>query len=887
MDESHRGKTMRKQAVYMMIIVVTLSLFIYTTVHTVSSSTPSKLQIYVEPPQVLADNNAYEAIFVQLQDSNGLPARAQANIDILLSSSLTNVGSVDPKITITAGSTYAIATFHSTYTPGSTTITAAATGFTPEFASITTVGPIPSKLAIYSLPPTLPADGRAYKSVVVQLQDAGGLPAKAPIGNVNVMLTSSNLSVGNVDSSVLITAGDTYAVATFYTNGIGTGSAVITALSSGYVTGQTTVKTDSLAADATTLKVCVGPPTVPADGVAYDMIAVQLQDDSGKIANATSNITVFLSSSKLAVGTVNSSILIMANTTYSVAKFYSTYKSETTSITAAAADYVSSQESLTTVGPIPTKLAVYCAPPKLPADSRSYQAIVVQLQDSAGNPARDPNGNVTVELLSSMPRIGNVTSPLVILYGQTHSAANFTSTFDAGSAGITALTQDYSTAQSAMTTYVIDQYSLVVTVTADPISVNSSGQTTIRAYVAYGGIFPAPGATIQFESDEGGDFSLMTDEGNGNYTSIFTAPDVTTQTVCTISVNASKPGYVAGHGSVLVTVNPYTLAVSATALPNSVKSSGQATVKIYLVDDNLNPTSGATLQLASDNGGNFSAAIDEGNGNYTSVFTAPDVSVQTVCTISVNASKSGYVAGQGSAQVTVNPYGLSVSATVLPSSVNSGGQVTLTVYVADDSLSPTSGVTLQLVSDSGGNFSVVTDQGNGNYTSVFSAPNVTAQTVCTISVNASKLGYITGNGTAQVTVNSAVYLGGLKLYIKDAGGSPIEGATVTSTSQPSGISSLSAMTDSDGYVGFEGIPAGTYIFEIAKDGYEMTNETVQVVPAQAASYTVNLAGSASGLPLPILIIVIIAVTMATGLAATLILRRRRKPALEEEPAAEA
>jgi len=675
---------MRKQTVYVMILSMLLFTFIQSAVNVVSSSVPTKLQIYIGPPKVPADNKTYKAVYVQLQDASGLPARAQTNIDISLSSSPPHYGSVDPQITITSGDTYAVANFSSTFTPGTATITAAAFGFDTVQASITTVGPVPTKLAVYGFPPTLPADGGAYEAVIVQLQDAGGSPAKAPIGDVNVTLTSSDLTVGTVDPSVVISAGSTYATAMFYTNS--SGSAVVTAQASGYYPGFATIKTESVSANATKLKVLVGPPKVPADGVIYDMIAVQLQDNSGKIASTTSNITVFLSSSDMSVGDVDWPIMINESTTYSLARFHSTYRSGTTTITASAFDYTTSQEILTTVGPIPSKLAVYCVPPKLPADGRSYQAIAVQLQDSAGTPARDPTGDTTVELFSSEPNYGNVSSSVVILYGETYSVASFFSTYDAGSTGITALSLGgYTTGASTIATYVIDQYTLTVTVVADPASVKSGNQTNITVYVAYGGLIPA---------------------------------------------------------------------------------------------------SGATVTLASNRGGNFSA---------------------------------------------------------------------------------------------------VTYQGDGNYTSVFTAPNVTAQTVCTISVNASKLGYITGHGTVQLTVNATVTIGDLKLYIKDAGDSPIEGATVNSISQPSGISSLSATTDSDGEIVFEDIPAGTYIFEITKDGYVTTNQTVQVVPASVASYTINLASSGSGLPLPILIVVIIAVTVATGLAATLVLRRRRKPAPEQEP----
>ncbi|MCS7115789.1 MAG: hypothetical protein RMJ15_02075 [Nitrososphaerota archaeon] len=82
-----------------------------------AATEPSKLKIYVGPPNVPADNNVYEAIFVQLLDAKGVPARAKQDIKISLSSSNTYVGSVEPEITIRAGETYAVAKFESTFTP--------------------------------------------------------------------------------------------------------------------------------------------------------------------------------------------------------------------------------------------------------------------------------------------------------------------------------------------------------------------------------------------------------------------------------------------------------------------------------------------------------------------------------------------------------------------------------------------------------------------------------------------------------------------------------------------------------------------------------------------------------------------------------------------------
>jgi hypothetical protein len=653
-----REKTMSKKLFSGTMLI--LLIFIYSqaafnrNTFFVSASEPSNLKIYVGPPSVLADNNTYESIFIQLQDSTGAPARALENTTIRLSSSLTSIGSVNPEITIPAGSTYAVANFSSTYTPGTTTITAAAPDYLTVQASITTAGPVPSILAVYGFPPVLPANGGSYPAVVVQLQDYGGLPARAPIGDVNVRLFSSNITVGTVDPNVTIEEGSTYGVATFTTT-ITTGSAEITAIASGYSSGKATITTQTTGGQPITLKVHVGPPSVPADGAVYEQVAVQLQDSSGRIAQAPDNITVGLSSSDTAVGTVDPNTTIRVSETYALANFTSTYKSGTTTITAAATNCESGQESLTTVGPIPLKLAVYCVPPSLPADDQSYDAILVQLQDSAGNPARDPSGNITVYLFSSTLEAGNVSSTLIIPYGETHSTASFFSTYTANTTTITALTSDYETGQATVTTYLIDQYSLNISVTAQPTTVNSSDQAAIKVNVTYNGLIPAPSAAIQLTSDNGGNFSAVTDEGNGYYDSVFTAPAPTTQTVCTILAKASKQRYTSGEATAQVTVNPFIQNASVTAQPTTVKSDKQSTITVYVTHDGLIPAPNVTIGLTSDNGGNFSAVTDEGNGYYDSVFTAPAATTQTVCGITAFASKPGYTSAQASVQVTVNP----------------------------------------------------------------------------------------------------------------------------------------------------------------------------------------------------------------------------------------
>ncbi|MBS7621714.1 hypothetical protein KEJ32_06360, partial [Candidatus Bathyarchaeota archaeon] len=302
-------------------------------------------------------------------DSQNNPVKAVENVTAYLSSSNIYVGSVDPIVVIPKRSSYTIAKFYSTYTPGTTTITATAPGFATVQASVTTVGPIPSKLAVYCLPPVLPADGGTYEAIIVQLQDASGVPAKAPIGDVTVTLSSSNIKVGTVPANVTIKAGDTYSKVTFQTTNVA-GSTTITAMAPGYTMGQTAVKTELVGEAPARLKVYVGPPKVPAEGLAYDMIAVQLQDSKGKISRAVNDLEVDLSSSNLDTGNVDSKIVINKGETHCIAKFYSTYKSGSTEITAAATDYEIGKASVTTVGPVPSKLAVFCVPSALPADGQ-------------------------------------------------------------------------------------------------------------------------------------------------------------------------------------------------------------------------------------------------------------------------------------------------------------------------------------------------------------------------------------------------------------------------------------------------------------------------------------------------------------------------------------
>lgn len=536
------------------IIAITITLLILASafivfnqsISCVATSGPSKISIYTGPTSVLADNNTYSCIFVQLQDSGGQPSRALQDTMISLSSSLTNIGTVDSSITIPKGNTSALANFSTTFSPGTTSISASATGYLNVQAFMTTIGPIPSKIAVYGFPSTLPADGNKYNAIMVQLQDSNGSPARAPQGGVQVTLSCSDTSVGTIDPLVTILEGQTSATANFTTTTKANTeidpkpeSAIVTAVPQGYDSNSVTITTTPIASNANQLKIFVGPPQVLADQNSYRQIVVELQNASAYAALAQTDIEVTVATNDQTVGRIDPQITILQSQPYALATFNSTYKSGSTTLTAVATNLLSNQQTIATTGFTPSKLAVFCVPPGLPSDNGMYQTIQVQLQDSQGRPAKDPQIDVSVNLFASQPTVGVVSPTLTIPFGKTQATGSLTVTNAPGVNAITAQASGYTTGQAQIATYLIDYLPLEITVTANPNSVNNGYTTAITAYVTANGA-PVTGATVAFASNNGGTFGIPTEQGNGYYNTSFTAPSFAITTNCTVTASGVK-----------------------------------------------------------------------------------------------------------------------------------------------------------------------------------------------------------------------------------------------------------------------------------------------------------------------------------------------------------
>jgi hypothetical protein len=112
----------------------------------------------------------------------------------------------------------------------------------------------------------------------------------------------------------------------------------------------------------------------------------------------------------------------------------------------------------------------------------------------------------------------------------------------------------------------------------------------------------------------------------------------------------------------------------------------------------------------------------------------------------------------------------------------------------------------------------------------------------------SKSGYTPSSGFATglegnttevvVTLQVAPPNGKLTITVKDNGGAVISGATVSSTSQPSGQLTISGTTGEAGQVTFNGIQLGSYTIQATKSGYD--SNSVQCEVTQGGTSTLSM-----------------------------------------------
>jgi len=413
----------------------------------IPSGFATALSVIPVPGSELVNPKGQGAVLVETLDSAGFPAKASSDVPVTLSSSNNNIVRLpSASLILPSGSVLSSVPYDVGVSPGPATITGSASGFNSGSGTVTVLGASPFALSIFAQPD--PIATSTVGRLVVTLTDPAGNPAPAP-DPVSVTISSSNTSVIASDQTTTIATGQIYAVASF-TSGATSGTANLTASSPG-LTSDFALVTVALPSPPLKLKLFAAPNPVLANNGSYGSVVAMLTDASGNPAVAPSSISVTLSSSDSAVGSVGGSLSIPPGSSYAVDTFSSTYFVGSTLITASAQNLQSATTTVSSYGPIPTKVVVQALPSRLPADGGDYSALEVMLEDAGGQPAVAPV-SVSVQLASSSTDIATVNSTVVIAPGQSHVLTDVETTISPGTASITAISSGFQSSSTAVST---------------------------------------------------------------------------------------------------------------------------------------------------------------------------------------------------------------------------------------------------------------------------------------------------------------------------------------------------------------------------------------------------------------------------------------------------
>jgi hypothetical protein len=283
--ELHYAKTMFKSSFYSGESTISALSSGYSSgmaVVSTTGSSPFSLAAMQMPSVVLANGQSTGSLVVSLLDENGKPTAAQQDVMVSLSSSNPEIATVEPTQFIPAGKSYGQVELHTTTKAGKTVITAQASGLASSSIDFKTVG-LTGDSSQYSLGltavPKLPADGKTYNAVFVQLQNSNGNPVPAA-SDIHVVLSSSTNTVTTA-KEVTIKKGSSYAVGELTTTTSPAKSKVIASS-----TGFETVSADL---ETTVQPLTITPSSALPSKGNFESVPVAVDVLSGKfpIANAT------------------------------------------------------------------------------------------------------------------------------------------------------------------------------------------------------------------------------------------------------------------------------------------------------------------------------------------------------------------------------------------------------------------------------------------------------------------------------------------------------------------------------------------------------------------------------------------------------------------------
>ena len=252
---------------------------------------------------------------------------------------------------------------------------------------------------------------------------------------------------------------------------------------------------------------------------------------------------------------------------------------------------------------------------------------------------------------------------------------------------------------------------------------------------------PVTDDTLTITSARGAVVTAAAHTAGGVYKATYTAP-LTDQVSDTVTVKSTKLDV---ESSVTVTLKPVEPDLVVSVFPLSLVADGIATAAVSVtIEKAETPVIDEELSIGSAAlKGSVSAFTNNGDGTYSATYTAGTTAGSDAFTIQTKASGAKTV----TITLTAGP-AASVAVAVTPDSVVGNGvaQAVLTITVKDANDNMVTGEALTLTSALAGSITAATDNGDGTYTAMYTAPFVSAVGADTVTATAS-----TGvAGTSQI-----------------------------------------------------------------------------------------------------------------------------------------
>ena len=284
----------------------------------------------------------------------------------------------------------------------------------------------------------------------------------------------------------------------------------------------------------------------------------------------------------------------------------------------------------------------------------------------------------------------------------------------------------------------------------DNIQLPADGESQAEITVSIeSGDGPVIGDTVTITTDMGS-VGEVTDNGDGTYTAVYTAPAlvIDESTTDTINVSSDTTG---DTTTTTVTLEPVPTVIALSVEPSVFTAGAGGTGAIAIsVSRGGNAVADAELSLGltrADGGtdtGTVTGVTSNGDGTYSATFTAPNTSGQIDVTATDAVSGAS---GMASVNVDAGP-AATISVTAAPTTVSSTGSAVITAAVADASGNGVGELALSGSAESGavGEFSA--GSAFGRYSATYTAGTVEAEGTDTVTVS---VGDLSGQATINLT----------------------------------------------------------------------------------------------------------------------------------------